>query len=128
MTEHDEQTALFQWRDTMLPRCPELENMYAVPNGMFLMGGFKRRMGLIAKFKEEGMSPGVLDVCLAVRTAAFGALYIEMKYGRNTLSKEQKEWAARLKRWGNKVVVCRSWIEAANEVCHYLGVDLPVEG
>ena len=33
MSEHDDQCALFQWADMMAQQYPELDLMFAIPNG-----------------------------------------------------------------------------------------------
>ena len=84
MTEHDEQAALFQWAELMAAQIPELRLMFAIPNGGH------RHIGVARKLKAEGVKPGVPDIFLPVARNKFHGLFIEMKFGRGRLTKEQK--------------------------------------
>lgn len=70
--------------------------------------------------RSEGLKKGMLDICLPVGRGGFYALYIEMKYGKNKLTKEQREWVRLLSEEGNLVRVCYDWEEAKNEISEYL--------
>jgi len=119
--EHHEQKALFFWARLQRNKYPELEAMYAIPNG----GDRNRIVG--AKLKAEGVKAGVPDICLPVARHGFSALYIEMKApadasgkGRGGLQDNQREWLERLRSYGNKSVVCYGFEEAKNEIQSYL--------
>lgn len=56
--------------------------------------------------------------------AYFNGLRIEMKFGKNKLTKEQKEKKLLLEKAGYKYVVCYSTAEAIKAVVEYLPFDL----
>ena len=59
--------------------------------------------------RQPGVRGGVPDLCLPVLrvgpTAIYGACYVELKVGKNTLSDNQKMWIDRLRKEGNFVEV-----------------------
>lgn len=116
MSEHSEQAAFVDWARLQESAIPELTLLYAIPNG-----GQRNKLVAI-KLKAEGVRPGVPDLCLPVARQDFHALYLETKWGDNTLSPEQKCVIERLIRAGNKVVVCYGCDELIAAVKSYLGV------
>lgn len=127
MSEHAEQSLVFQWAELNLQRYPELRWMYAIPNGG------KRDKITAAIMKREGVKPGALDICLPAARGGFNALYVEMKRLRprvradNTvrmepqqLSQAQREWKAGLEVLGNCVIVCWTAEEAQRAIVDYL--------
>lgn len=116
MTEHAEQVALFSWAELMEAQYPELRWMHAIPNGGH------RHKSVAAKMKAEGVKAGVLDVCLPVARGCWHGLYIEMKYGKNKPTKEQKECIDFLCAQGYYVDVCYSAERAIEVVVEYLGL------
>lgn len=113
--EHLHQAALIDWIDSdVIKQHPELAWLYAVPNGG------DRAKATAVKMKAEGVKRGVWDLCLPVRRNDCCGLYIEMKYGKNGLTKEQKEFGDFVRLQGYKTVVCYSWIEAKTELLEYL--------
>jgi hypothetical protein len=121
MTEHDEQAALIQWADTLVVtgRVPELACLFAIPNGAqtknYLMGN---------KLVQEGLKKGIPDLFLAYPNSEIHGLFVEMKFGKNKLSREQFEWKDRLIDSGYQFITCWSWIDAARLILDYLGYDL----
>jgi hypothetical protein len=119
MSEHDEQKALFDWAESMIAQgmIPELKNMFAIPNGGM------RNKAVAVKLKQEGVKRGVPDIFLAHRSELFNkfGLFIEMKFGKNHLEKEQVDWGARLLEANYSRLVCYSWVEAAAGIIIYLG-------
>ena len=116
-SEHREQVALIKWRDRNRDRYPQLGAMYAVPNAG--KRGRKARSAML----DEGLSAGVPDVCLPCPAGGFGALYIEMKYGRNKPTENQRAWIQFLRALGNRVEVCYSYEAARAVVCDYLNIE-----
>lgn len=119
-SESDHQKAFFCWCALNRTRFPELEFCFAVPNGG------KRDKLTAARMKAEGVRAGVPDIVLPLilydrfdRMLRAG-LWIELKVGKGTVSTEQNNWHVFLKRQGYTVVVCYSWIEAAQAVELYL--------
>lgn len=132
MSEHDEQVALFQFLKTIESKHPAIQYIYAIPNGGL------RRKGVAGKLKAEGVKSGVLDVhvpssgvdltwengaVVADKIETYHGLWIEMKFGRNTLSDNQKWFKAGMEELGHKVVICYNWRDAANEIMRYLGIE-----
>lgn len=112
--EHEEQRKLFAWAAENESRIPELRWLFAVPNWF----GVKTRYHG-ARAKMEGRKPGVLDVWWPLYRMPYVGLVIEMKYGRNTLSREQREWKAWLESQGWLVVVKYSALDAQDTITRY---------
>jgi len=116
--EHQEQVALMKWASLQAVTIPELELLYAVPNGG------KRNVVIAMKLRAEGVKPGVPDLCLPVACKGKFGLYIEMKR-RNArpsdVSPEQQRWHERLAEQGYAVQVCKGWDEARHTILDYLG-------
>lgn len=116
-SEHDEQKALFQWSALHAGRCPELALMFAIPNGG------KRDPVTAVRLRDEGVKPGVPDICLPVARQGWHGLFIELKWGRNKPSEPQLDWLARLTEQGYLAVVAWGWQEAAEVIRDYLGMS-----
>lgn len=69
---------------------PDLAWVFAVPNGG------KRNLFVARKMKAEGQKKGVPDVWLPVKKHTYSGLVIELKYGDNQPTREQKRWIAML--------------------------------
>ena len=114
-SEGAEQTALLCW--AALPeqqkRFPELKFMFHIPNGG---SRDKREAG---QFKAQGVKPGVPDIFLPVQRGGYYGLWIEMKYGDNTLSEKQIEFFSFLGKEGYAASVCYSWQEAVQKIETY---------
>lgn len=115
-SEHAEQVALFEWAALHAGRYPELGLLFAIPNGG------KRDPVTAARLRDEGVRPGVPDVCLPVPSAGWHGLFIELKWGRNTTTDKQNEWLERLTEQGYLAVVCYGWQEAVDVIMDYLGM------
>lgn len=116
---------LFTWAMLSLMRYPQLNDLFAVPNGA------KKSLRMAAQFKREGLKRGVPDVILPHARHGYHALYIEMKRQRvkgervelraGTKPKEaQRDWHERLRAAGNCVEVCYGWEEARAKIEWYL--------
>ena len=123
-SEHAEQVALFQLAELHQAQYPELEFLFAIPNGGH------RYKAVAAKMKSEGVKSGVPDICLPVMSIQWGiggtyynALYIEMKVGKNKPTANQHHWIDGLRKLGNRVEVCYSADEAWNVILDYLGYE-----
>lgn len=115
MSEHTEQAALFTWAAVCVPRAPELALLFAIPNGGV------RHKAVAAKMKAEGVKPGIPDTFLPVARRDYHGIFIEMKFGSNRATPQQREWDKFLTRQGYIVATCWSWIEAARTLVWYLG-------
>lgn len=117
MSEHDEQAALFRWAELNEGRWPELEMLYAIPNGGH------RHKAVAGKLKAEGVKAGVWDVALDVPRGRYHGLKIEMKWDNNNLTNNQELWGSRYDRYGYDTAVCWDWLDAAHAILTYLGID-----
>jgi hypothetical protein len=113
-SEHSEQVTLFNWAAAQSGRWPELRYMFAIPNGGH------RVPAVAAKMKAEGTKAGVLDICLPVPRGPHHSFWLEMKYGRNKLTDEQKVWLDFLVEQGHRVEVAYSFEEARDYIIAYL--------
>ena len=96
-TEHQEQVALFDLVALHLKKYPELQDLYAVPNGSY------RHIKTAMKAKREGQKAGVPDLVLPISRMGYHALYIEMKRSkpRGQVKPHQRETMERLAGYGN---------------------------
>ncbi len=126
MTEHDEQVAVFRWAKMQEAVCPELRMLHAIPNGG------KRDKAVAARLRDEGVKPGVPDICLPVPRGAYHALYIELKRraikgaqsaGRPTDA--QKTWLDGLSKHGYMACVCYGAEEAIRIIKRYVSLPKP---
>lgn len=113
-TEISHQTAVFAWAALHAYRWPELDLLFAVPNGG---GRNKIEAGFL---KGSGVRSGVPDVCLPVARWGLHGLWIELKIGKNTLSENQLAWIKRLNVGGYAALVAYSWNEAIDYITVYL--------
>jgi hypothetical protein len=130
MSEHDEQVTLFSWAKRLEGRHPQLKWMFAVPNGG------KRKNGWWEK--AEGLKKGVHDIFLPIPTNCYEGpiaaiqhgeitrhhgLFIEMKFGKNKLTKDQQEFKIAMDAEGYKTVTCWTFEEAKQAIIDYLGIE-----
>ena len=116
--EQAEQIKVFDWKRTNEKQYPALKLLHSIPNGTYshiYTAIITKRMGILS---------GMPDICLPINPIpeTHNALYIEMKHGKNKLSKSQKTIKKLLEGAGNKVVVCYSSEEAINEIKNYLAI------
>jgi hypothetical protein len=115
MTEHDEQVSLFDWAawQKNLEGWEDLDYMFAIPNGGW------RAKSTGKWLKAEGLKPGVPDACLPVPRGQYAGLWIEMKFGGNTPTNEQKNYLAFLSRQGYYTCICQGATEAIEVIEWY---------
>jgi len=114
MSEHDTQSAFFEWANYQ--RFPGIELLHATPNGG------ARHPAVAAKLKKEGVKAGVPDVSWPVARGGYVGLAIEFKHGDGNPSKEQRERIDRMQQEGWMVTVCWSWQAAARVMQGYAGM------
>lgn len=122
--ESQEQRALIQWAELaqvpsqipgVLPGDKVIDFLYAIPNGG------ARSKATAGKLKAEGVKAGVHDLHFPLPVGRHPGLWLEMKFGKNTLSPEQKAWRDRMQRVGFKTAVCWSFDEARQAIEDYMG-------
>ena len=125
ISEHDEQVALFDWAKIYSKEIPELKTMFAIPN----QGGVGRSSIVRGvKMVKEGLKSGVPDIFLPVARGDFHGLFLEMKFGKGRVSKEQKYWLNSLTLAGYLCVVCFDFESAKDAVLDYVSGNLDLEG
>ena len=115
--EENEQITVFKWAAMQQKVYPELALLHHVPNGG------QRNKVTAARLKAAGVKSGVPDICLPVPKDEFHGLYIELKYGKNKPSENQKKWIEQLNKQGYKAKVCYGAEEAIAVIKEYLKVE-----
>lgn len=120
-SEDAHQIALFCWAQQNKHIHPELEWLFAIPNGG------SRHKAEAGKLVAAGVKRGVPDIMLPVVKFAYAAgLFIELKKPKNHLGKEgavrddQNKWHNYLNS-GYHCVVCYGWEAARDAILEYLG-------
>lgn len=113
--EHQEQVALLSMVRRYAAQEPALGMLYAIPNG-----GHRNKV-TAARLRDEGVRPGVPDLCLPVACQGCHGLYIELKAAGGSLTQPQKVWLIALRSHGYRAERCVGWVEAWNVICDYLG-------
>ncbi len=113
-TEHDEQVTVIEWARLHRRKWPELELLFAIPNGGLRHVVTARRM------KAEGVQAGVPDLFLPVARGGDHGLFIEMKARDGKLSKGQEAWLIGLRIQGYDALMCHSATEAIDYLTRYL--------
>lgn len=83
LSEHQEQVIIFEWAKLHEGRYPELQWLFAVPNG-----GHRNKI-VAAKLKREGVRAGISDIILLVPRRGFHGLCLELK--RSSVRKATKK-------------------------------------
>lgn len=113
-SEANEQRRLMEIVGYYTHRYPELSLLYHVPNE----GKRSKITGSI--LKQQGLKAGVPDLCLPVARGAYHGLYVELKYGKNKLSDNQKQWLASLSCQGYFTAACWGGDQAFQTILNYL--------
>lgn len=119
-SEDTEQICVMEWAARAECRYPELKWLHHIPNG-----GSRNRSEAV-KLKRMGVKRGVSDIHLPFPHGRYHALYIEMKYGRNVTTQEQREFLCDMKGADNCVAVCHDAQSAIALIEQY--VTLPSRG
>lgn len=115
LTEHAEQCAVIEWAQRLEGRYPAMRWLYAVPNGGH------RHPAVAARLKEEGVKPGISDLCLPCPAGRYHGAYIELKKPGGRLSPAQRDFLKFVKDAGYFTAVCYSSIEAIEALQGYVG-------
>ena len=79
----------------------------------------KRSLSYAARMKRMGLRSGLPDLLVPLARGGYHGLFIEMKYGKNKTTKEQKEWLERLSAEGYACAVCYNAAEAIKTIERY---------
>lgn len=101
-----------QWFDFQYPKFSRL--LFAIPNG-----GNRSNIEA-AIMKGEGVIPGVSDMMLAVPANGYPGAFIEMKWGKNTLSESQESWLKLAKTMGYATAVIYTLDEFMDFINRYI--------
>ena len=118
-TAAQHQINVIRWSMTVRDKYPELALLFHIPNGG------SRDLREAAHMKEQGVKPGVPDLCLPVARGSYHGLYVEMKAPRGKESDVQKWWGTQLRIQGYFVALARGWEQAVQIIEMYLNL---VEG
>lgn len=117
MSEHEEQMIVIQWTQMMQQFCPELALLFAIPSG----GHRHKRVG--AYMKAEGQKKGVPDLMIPIPRQGYYGMWIEMKFGNNKPTIEQREWLVALVEQGYRCDICYGADAAIDALCSYLSLE-----
>lgn len=112
--ESIEQEKLFRWISFVRGKYPELDLMFHIPNGG------KRNAKEAYYLKKQGVKSGVPDLFLPVSRHGYHGLFIEMKFGKNKTTLNQKKYIIALKEQGYAVNVCYGWESAQRVIEKYM--------
>lgn len=119
MSEHDEQATVIAWAGLFAGQHPELDMLFAVPNGARLSkGGYGWK-----KLEREGAKKGVPDLFLPCPRKGYAGLFVEMKHKTNKPTPEQAWWLDRLTEQGYLAVACWESQEAIEVIAEYLEIE-----
>ncbi len=119
-SEDTEQIRVMEWAARAECRYPELRWLHHIPNGG------ARSSSEAVKLKRMGGKRGISDLHLPYPHGRYHALYIEMKYGKNVTTQEQREFLCDMKEADNLVAVCHDTQSAIDLIERY--VTLPARG
>jgi hypothetical protein len=110
ITEHQIQSALFQWFKIQHPKLI----MFAIPNAA------KRSFAQASYMKAEGLISGIADIFLMCANKTHHGLFIELKSAKGKLSEQQAYFLEQAKERGYQAIVCYSFDEAKTAITNYL--------
>ena len=117
MSESTEQQAVIQWFNMQYPKY----RLISVPNGQMIGG--RNKFALIAKYKAEGLTPGVSDLFLCVPRNGYSGLWLEMKARGKTasnLSPDQRIWLSDMEKIGYRATWAAGFDQAKEIIEEYL--------
>lgn len=119
--ERDEQAALFSWRDIAKKKRPELQWLFAIPNGVWLPDAYAKTA------LRQGLTAGVCDVALLVPRGNYHGLLIELKRRNATpccVEASQKDFLGFHSAHGYYATWCKGWVAAKTIIEMYLECQL----
>ena len=115
-SEDTEQIKVMEWARWHANKYPELKWLHHIPNG----GSRNKREAV--KLKQMGVKAGVSDICLPYPKGIYCGLYIEMKFGNNRKTEEQKAFLQDMEEAGHFVATCYSAEDAVRVIEEYLNI------
>lgn len=112
-SEDTEQINVMKWARWNVNKYPELKWLHHIPNG----GSRNKREAV--KLKQMGVKAGVSDICLPYPKGIYCGLYIEMKFGNNRKTEEQKAFLQDMEKAGHFVATCYSAEDAIEVIEKY---------
>ena len=111
-TESQEQIAVIKWADAQ----PGIRGrLMAIPNGAHKLPASA------AKFKREGLRPGVPDLFLPISKQGFHGIWIEMKRTKGgVISDVQADWVRFLRGEGYEAYICEGADKTIKIIKDYL--------
>lgn len=121
-TEDDECQCLLQWAEVARHKGFRIADfLVMIPNRVKLTGDIRQRAITMASWKRCGFKAGASDYILAIPTAKYPALWIEMKRTLlGVVSEEQAAFQAKMLAIGYAAVICRGWEAAKSQIEIYL--------
>jgi hypothetical protein len=111
-TEGEEQENFFSW--ARLAGYP-YNLLFAIPNGSH------KSPAMAAKFKREGLMPGIPDTMLPHASKGFNGCFIEMKRIKGSVTtEEQIKWKQTLEKENYFVAICKGFDEAKSTLENYV--------
>lgn len=124
VSEHSHQVALMAAVAQYVASVPELEWLFAVPNGGSRGGDQRSAMIVGATLKAEGVKRGPSDLLLLVARHGYHGFCIEMKKPNGGIqSKEQIAFEGFVTRQGYLYAIFDHWADAFNALRWYLGFE-----
>lgn len=126
--EHELQSACILWFRYQYPKYKKL--CFAIPNGgSRSKKTFENKTGQkvtyspeAQRMKKEGLVPGVCDLFLSIPRGKYHGLYLETKWGKNSLSEDQQDFITEVIAQGYKAIVYRSLDQFMQEINNYLNL------
>lgn len=118
LTEAQHQANVIKWsqQPSVRAKWPELALLHHIPNG----GTRDTIEG--RHLKQQGVKPGVPDLCLPVARGRYHGLYIEMKAEKGRTSEAQEWWGEHLFAQGYMREVCHGWESAVRVLEWYMSL------
>ena len=110
--EEREQILLFNW----IRRTPQIaDHCWSTPNER------KTTKYNGMRLKQMGLMPGAADITIAIPIEPYHGLYIELKYGKNTVTPLQKKFLENRRKMGYCAEAIWGYENARAFITNYLG-------
>lgn len=103
---------------------------FSTQAGMWIAGQGRRKIGLITKYKREGMVNGVADILYLQPRGPYAFLAIEMKAPKRFkeptggLTEDQTEWLTAAETAGAQALTCWGAEDAIGWFDHYMRLEM----